>query len=75
MWANLFQHRGSSQVRQKSVLEKFEEELPILDSVDSLQEEGHALLVVGDQARWEVGRGSARRDSRHGDAEPKAEDT
>ena len=45
----LLQHGGHPQVRQEGLLQQLEEEVPILDAVHALQEQGHALLVVGNQ--------------------------
>ena len=49
------EHGGDPEVGEEGLLEQPEEEVPVLDAVDPLQEEGHALLVPGDQPGGAVG--------------------
>ena len=49
------EHGGDPEVGEEGLLEQREEEVPVLDAVDPLQEEGHALLVPGDQPGGAVG--------------------
>ena len=44
----LLQHGCHPKVRQECLLKQFEEEIPVLNAVDTFKEESHALLVVGD---------------------------